>query len=261
VLETHKILQSRSIGDLTIHATEYYAGGLTDVHLHKNARIVLVLRGQFQEHFGQKTRECSAGSLIFRPAGETHRERFLSKRSLCISLDVGLLWIARFDRDLVLQDPLYFQSAHLVSIFSRLARELQFGDSFSDLAMESYLTEILGMTMRNQFLLERPHPSWLKRVQELLVSTSDRFKIRELANETGVHPVYLARVFRRYYGCTVGEYVRSIRVQQAQQDLLDSNQPIAEIAIKNGFADQSHFTRSFKSVTGVTPARYRLQRF
>jgi AraC family transcriptional regulator len=102
---------------------------------------------------------------------------------------------------------------------------------------------------------------WLKRVVELLTSTSDRFKIRELAHEAGVHPVHLARMFRRYYGCTVGEYVRSVRVQQSQQDLLDSNEPIAEIAVKNGFADQSHFTRSFKSVTGVTPARYRLQRF
>ena len=95
----------------------------------------------------------------------------------------------------------------------------------------------------------------------MLISTSDRFNVRELAKEAGVHPVYLARIFRRYYGCTIGDYVRSIRIQQAQEDLLDSNKAIAEIAIKNGFADQSHFTRSFKHVTGVTPARYRNQRF
>ena len=169
--------------------------------------------------------------------------------------------MARMRQDFVLQNPLYFQSPHLISMSSRLARELQTADSFSDLVMESYLLEIFGLTIRNHFLLDHPHPSWLKRVHEMLLSNSDRFKVRELAREAGVHPVYLARIFRRYYGCTVGEYVRLIRVQQAQQDLLDSNEPIADIALKNGFADQSHFTRSFKHVTGVTPARYRLQRF
>jgi AraC family transcriptional regulator len=260
-VEGHRILRSRSFDDLTIHATEYYAGGLTDLHSHQNARIVLILRGQFQEHFGRKTRECSAGSLIFRPAGESHRERFLSKRSLCISLDIGLLWLARIRQDLVPQNPLYFQSPHLISISSRMAREMQIADSFSDLVMESYLLEIFGLTIRNQFLLDHPHPSWLIRLHELLLSSSDRLKVRELARQAGVHPVYLARIFRRYYGCSVGEYVRLIRVQQAQQDLLDSNEPIADIALKNGFADQSHFTRSFKDVTGVTPARYRNQRF
>jgi AraC family transcriptional regulator len=260
VLVTHKILQSRSFDDLTIHATEYYAGGPTDVHSHKNARIVLILRGQFQEHFGRKRRDCSAGSLIFRPAGESHRERFLSKQSLCISLDIGLRWLARIRQDLIPQNPLYFQSPHLISISSRMARELQIADSFSHLVMESSLLEIFGLTIRNQFLLDHPHPSWLKRVVDLLLLSSDRLKVRELADEAGVHPVYLARIFRRYYGCTVGEYVRLIRIQQAQQDLLDSNEPIAEIAIKNGFADQSHFTRSFKHVTGVTPACYRNQR-
>ena len=260
-MENHKILQSRSFGDLTIHATEYFVGGLTDVHSHENARIVLVLRGQFQEHFGQKTRECSASSLIFRPAGETHRERFLSKRSLCISLDIGLLWMARIRQDLALQNPLYFQSPHLIPIYASLIRELQTPDSFSEPVVESLLTEVFGLSARNQFLSEGPYPKWLKRVRELLISTPSHLKIRELAIEAGVHPVYLARVFRRYHGCTVGEYVRSIRVQKAQQDLIDSNEPIAEIAIKDGFADQSHFTRSFKSVTGMTPARYRSQRF
>lgn len=260
-METHSILQRRSFGDLTLHATEYYAGGLTAVHAHTNARIVLVLRGHFQEHFGQKTRECSAGSLIFRPAGETHREKFLSQRSLCISLDIGHVWMTRIQQDRALQNPLYFQNPQLMPIYSRIARELQTADSFSELSVECHLAEILGLTIRNQFLLEGRHPLWLKRVVELLNSTSGQFKIRELANEAGVHPVHLARMFRRYYGCTVGEYVRSIRVQQSQQDLLDSNEPIADIAVKNGFADQSHFTRSFKMVTGVTPARYRLQRF
>lgn len=208
-----------------------------------------------------KSRECFASSLIYRPAGETHRERFLSKKSLCLSLDLGPQWMARFRPRLAVQNPFYFQTPHLIPISARLAGELQSPDSFSELVVESLLTEMLALTARSQFHLEHPYPVWLKRVLELLMSTPQPLRIWELAKEAGVHPVHLARVFRRYHGCTVGDYVRLVRIQQAQQDLLETNEPIAEIAIKNGFADQSHFTRSFKQVTGRTPARYRSNHF
>jgi AraC family transcriptional regulator len=73
----------------------------------------------------------------------------------------------------------------------------------------------------------------------------------------GVHPVTLARGFRRAYGCTLGEYVRRQRIENACRQLLDSAASLAEIALANGFADQSHFSNTFHRYTVMTPARYR----
>ena len=84
--------------------------------------------------------------------------------------------------------------------------------------------------------------------------------LARIAAEAGVHPVHLARQFRAAHGCTVGEYIRMIRVAFARNQLTASDQPIAHIAIDAGFADQSHLSKAFKRITGETPAAYRARR-
>jgi AraC family transcriptional regulator len=72
-----------------------------------------------------------------------------------------------------------------------------------------------------------------------------------------VHPIYFARAFRAHIGQSLGGFVRKLRVQQAAAMLGGSDEPIADIALSLGFADQSHLTRVFRAHTGRTPARYR----
>jgi AraC family transcriptional regulator len=73
----------------------------------------------------------------------------------------------------------------------------------------------------------------------------------------GVHPVHLAREFRRFYHCTIGDYIRQLRIKFACEKLVQSDLPLSEIALASGFFDQSHFTRTFKQLTGKTPQAYR----
>ena len=79
----------------------------------------------------------------------------------------------------------------------------------------------------------------------------------ELALDIGVHPVHLARVFRKNFDCTVGEFVRRLRIERACKEIAESSAPISEIALALGFYDQSHFSNTFKRFTGMTPAAYR----
>jgi AraC family transcriptional regulator len=55
----------------------------------------------------------------------------------------------------------------------------------------------------------------------------------------------------------VGEYVREMRLEFAARALDDREQSIGQIALSAGFADHSHFARTFKAYTGVTPSEYR----
>jgi AraC family transcriptional regulator len=81
--------------------------------------------------------------------------------------------------------------------------------------------------------------------------------LTSLAEAIGIHPVYLASEFRRHYRRSIGAYVRRLRVDYACRQLTTTEAPLAEIALAAGFADQSHFSRTFKSHVGMTPLAYR----
>jgi AraC family transcriptional regulator len=84
--------------------------------------------------------------------------------------------------------------------------------------------------------------------------------LQQVATEAGVHPAHLARVFRRHHRCTIGSYLRRLRLDAACRQLVSGERPLADIALAAGFADQSHFSRLFRAATGVTPTHYRRSR-
>lgn len=60
---------------------------------------------------------------------------------------------------------------------------------------------------------------------------------------------------RARHACSIGEYVRRLRVDYAARRLVGSTSSIADIATAVGFADQSHFSRVFLRITGLSPGR------
>jgi AraC family transcriptional regulator len=69
--------------------------------------------------------------------------------------------------------------------------------------------------------------------------------------------VYLARAFRRAYGCSITEYVQRHRIRRAAALIADRRLPLTQAAYAAGFADQSHLCRSFRRHAGVTPSAFR----
>ena len=125
---------------------------------------------------------------------------------------------------------------------------------------ESLGLELLGAVFRDPGA-GRAEPAWLKRVvARLRDDPAARVSVASLAAEAGVHPVHLARVFRRHRGETIASYVRRVRVQRAARLLarrdadVANTASLASVASALGFADQSHMTRAFRRVAGTTPA-------
>jgi AraC-like DNA-binding protein len=77
----------------------------------------------------------------------------------------------------------------------------------------------------------------------------------ELAGVAGVSPCYLSREFRRVVGVPQHRYQLLVRVERARA-LLKRGMALSEAAIESGFCDQSHMSKWFKKVLGVTPAAY-----
>jgi AraC-like DNA-binding protein len=94
------------------------------------------------------------------------------------------------------------------------------------------------------------------RMQEYLRANLDRkVRLQELASLNGLSKAYAIRSFRRLVGMPPHEWLLQLRIEEAKKHL-QSGCAISEVATDLGFADQSHFHRRFKSITGMTPAAY-----
>ena len=106
-------------------------------------------------------------------------------------------------------------------------------------------------------------PAWVDRLREAGFA-GERFRVRspfvdqfgdrldaELAAPDSMSEVVI--------GCTVGEYIRRVRVGFARRELATTDKPIAEIAFAAGFSDHSQLTKTFKRLTGRAPSAYRKQ--
>ncbi|TCV74511.1 AraC family transcriptional regulator [Neorhizobium sp. R1-B] len=80
--------------------------------------------------------------------------------------------------------------------------------------------------------------------------------LEELAEVAGLSRAHLIRAFRKEFHITPHSFLTDIRIREARKRLSRGGPP-AEIALECGFADQAHFTRHFKSRTGLTPGQYR----
>ena len=154
------------------------------------------------------------------------------------------------------------REAAFLDIGIAMSCELRHTDQAAALALESLGLELLArLTRVREFRAAGAAPPWLSRARD---SIADRccessLRLADLAADAGVHPVYLARAFRRAYSVSPGEYLRRIRVERARQRVVTSHDPLACIAMDCGFSDQSHFARAFRKRFGVTPAYLRRQ--
>jgi AraC-like DNA-binding protein len=89
----------------------------------------------------------------------------------------------------------------------------------------------------------------------LAAHACERAPSSKLEEITGVDRFTLARHFRRAFGTSPDRYRTMRRLALARQ-AIESNEPLAQVAARTGFADQSHLTRQFKRAYGLTPAKW-----
>ena len=227
-------------------------------HTHEVSHISAVLCGNYTESYGQNKRVCEAPMLIVHPPDEDHQVAFHKAGARVFSIHLQPKWVEHIrDYSKILDNPAAF-SGRPSTLAIRLYREVCEMDAVAPLVIESLALEIVAEVSRQASLSEKRVPRWLEQVREMLHARfAENIVFTELAAVAEVHPVYLAREFRRHFRCTMGEYVRRLRVENSCQMISKSDVPLNEIAATVGFYDQSHFTNAFKRQTGLTPAQYR----
>lgn len=248
-------------GGFSFTEQTYDANTRVPKHSHEIAHLCFILEGHCTEGFSNQEAEHGPSSLTVCPAEIEHWEHHhTAGRQFLVEMEPS-----RFE-------PIYtarslragsngLGTGLIPVLAARLYREFRQNDHFSPIALEGIALELLALIMRQADRGALPHEATARRIALVLDILHDDFpafpRLSVLAEAAGIHPVYLATAFRKSQDCTIGEYVRRRRVEHARKRISTSSDPLAQIAIESGFADQTHLTRAFRQITGMTPAQYR----
>jgi AraC family transcriptional regulator len=245
-------------GGFAITRTRRRAGSTISSHYHEHTNLGLCLEGSFQETVGARSLDVTTATLICRPAGDPHSNRYgsLPARCLIVELYAPMVETIRAVSS-VLDRPMSHDSWFVAVAAQRLRREVARRDDLSPLAVEALVYDLVVDAARSREAAVR-RPAWLDDAVEFVRAHRGRScALVAVADAVGVHPSHLARVFRRHFRMTLGEYVRERRLQDAVRMLCRGSASLAEIALATGFADQSHLSKAFKRRFGLSPGAFR----
>jgi len=118
----------------------------------------------------------------------------------------------------------------------------------------SLLFERYGISREIQS--EASCPKAVDRAVEFLHARAcDHISLEDASRASGVGLFHLIRLFQKHLGLTPYSYLTQVRITKSRE-LLRLGEPVAQVALDVGFADQAHFTKRFKQFTGTTPALY-----
>jgi len=227
------------------------------MHSHELPFFALLLDGLYGERYGRRQTQFGPFTMMFRPAGIPHQDEIGPRGARLYEIELCPSWQKRLaDCSAALDTPRdELGGGPLLWLGLKLFREIQ-SSSPDELAVETLLGEMLSFATRTRHRESRHTPPWLSRVLDKLETEHcRRLTLDELSREAGIHPVHLSRVFRRCVGEGISEFIHRLRVRTACERMPRAS--LAEISFGTGFADQSHFTRSFRKMAGLTPAALR----
>lgn len=231
-------------------------------HEHEDGHFIVVLEGRYRSSARGAATLLGPGDVLWNPPGTRHVDTFAGAggRFLALSVKAG--------------------RAQALGLADGGARQLLGAprQGALNLAVQPMSLDLGGLldaedACRRLCLLTRAvpgrgeapvhggadarEPTWLRLCMEQLVDECEQpLRLAALAGSAGVHPVSLARAFRRHYGISPGQLQRRAQLNRAAQCLREG-QSIAKVAAQLGFADQSHFTRLFRAEYRCTPAAWR----
>lgn len=245
-----------------------HASNITHVyprHIHEEYCIGIMLRGEETHVCRGQSYKATPGSLMLLNADEAHASKSVKAEYRVIHIHPKALRRIGFEVSGRNLETPYFPNPVIEEprMFRRLLNlHLKLEQNSSTLEQESEFISTIGLWLSRQNnirsdaqpFVKDPRP--VKLVQDYLKSYyAENVSLSQLAAIANLSPFYLLRVFRNRTGVPPHEYQTQVRVAHAKR-LIRNGHSISEAALETGFFDQSHFTRNFKRITGMTPGHY-----
>jgi AraC family transcriptional regulator len=248
-------LRSARLAGSTATLTAYSAGCECPWHVHESPTLFVLLSGRHRDESRRAAFEQPPLSVVFHPTKGPHATAVGPSGMVGINLELTAALLERcgLERRHLADECRVVDALDVRLLALRVAVLSGEPDGAADL--ESAVVDLVAGVVRD-FAPPARSPSWLPRALEFLHARAhEPIGASDVAAELSVHPVYLARAFRRFMGCTVTSAIQALRLIEAGRLVLDERASLADAALRAGFADQAHFTRLCSRELGFTPGR------
>ncbi|BBH18941.1 AraC family transcriptional regulator [Paenibacillus baekrokdamisoli] len=256
---------------------------VTGIHLHWHDHIewIYVKEGKVRIQIDAAYEQLHKGELAFVNTKQLHSAVQLTPDTelICIVFNEALVRGSGLDITELhyfmpyLQQPMKWPSLmrqsdpyieEMNDAFSRLIHEFIRKDAGFELLIKAELLRIFGLYFRyaqKDAALAPPRLQKAHDLTRLLHMLRERYSesisINEAARMVSLSPNHFCRIFKQVTGKTFVEYIHIIRVQEAEQLLIETDIPITEIGDLVGFSNMTYFGRVFKKIKNVTPSDIR----
>lgn len=250
--------QTIHLNGITLTDTEY-THDFVDWHYHENAYFTFVLTGNVVEGNKKEVYECPSGSLLFHYWQEPHYNIKPKGYTRGFQIELNNNWFTNFDLSIDnLQGSKKITNIDIKLILYKIFKESKISDRISAMSIQTLLIEAITEMICIKPVGYDKNPNWVNKIREILTYESyDKLTLEHLSNNLNIHPVHLSRDFSKYFNCNLGDYLRKLKIEKSLGLLHDKQYSLTEIAYECGFSDQSHFIRCFKSISGISPNKYR----
>jgi AraC family transcriptional regulator len=225
-------------------------------HTDNVVQISLLLRGRLRESVGRVDALALPLAVTVKDVGLRHEDRFGPE-----PVEIAqLAWDGGTMRDLVGPSgraPVWRwgQSHAVARSFLRIVQRASPRVAPDDPDVVDLLAALVDDTAA---IPRSTPPRWLvDSIERWEATWSAGTRVQDVARSAGVHPVYLARCVRRWYGCSTSDVLRQFRRRAAIASIAAGHATMSATAYQLGYADQAHFTHDVRQAFGVPPLELR----
>lgn len=235
-------------------------------HIHEEYSIALIFQGTETTTCLGTSHKARPGDLVLINADEVHSNRSVGSEYKLIKVqtktldriagELGVHTFTPYFPKLVVRDPILF--SRLRDLYFKLEQDI------TALEQESHFVSTMGLLLarqdknRAEFQTAKAGNEhvYVRLVRDYLKSHyAENVSLSQLTSLTNLSPFYLLRVFHRHVGFPPHEYQTQVRIAHARK-LIRNGTSLSQAALETGFFDQSHLSRNFKRIVGITPRRY-----
>lgn len=242
-------------------------------HAHEHFQICYLMRGACLHHVDQQVYLMTKGDLLAIPPFVPHRfEPYQEERVEMVQIDFMSMVV---DQDDMLREAPLFPKLHIASVnqasveqlIANMKYENETKESGYQLLIKADLIRLLVTLFREgskkgqteYAAVEQSRSLFYEAVRYIDTNYASQFSLEEVAQLAAMSPTYFSYLFKVLMGQTFVQYVNEIRIRKALDLLRLTDISVMSVCFETGFNNVSHFTRTFKKATGISPLRYRQQ--